>query len=465
MGPHAAGAILTVLGLLSPAPLLLAAAPADGAPGTSETGGLSWSGSLRLRQEMIEDSFRPYPLFNRDQSLFSSRGLLAVQWRQGSFRLGAELQDSRAWGARERDYLTTGEVNALEPIQLHATWDWSEPFGKGSKATVQAGRFTMNLGSRRLVASDDYRNSGNGYTGLRTDFTFATGTQVTAYYTLPQFRRPVAFTSLRDNDIKLDKESRYLQLWGALLTQKNLFGDVHGDIGYVGAVDKDSPSLPTRDRRLHNLSARLYRDPKAGVPDFEIEGITQFGRAHTSIAPGAPWQDVRSSAAHAQAGYLFMPKWKPRIVLEYAFASGDGPGGRDGRFDTLFGMRRAEFGPSGIYAAVGRTNVESLAVRFEATPSPRLDGYALFRTLWAASPTDFFATTGVRDASGASGSFAGHALEASVRYWLKPGNLRLEFNGAWLIKRDLLRDAPNAPPWGNTVYGSAAVIYMFGAVK
>lgn len=431
----------------------------------AEEARLEWSGSLRLRQEVLQDSFRPYPLFNRDQSLFSSRALLAVQWHQGSLRLGAELQDSRAWGARERDYLTTGEVNALEPVQLYMGWDWAEPFGKGSKASLQAGRFSMNLGSRRLVAADDYRNTTNGYTGLRTDLTLAHGTQLTAYYTLPQFRRPVSPESLRDNDVQLDKESGYLQLWGVLLAQKNLFGDVHGDIGYVGAVDKDSPSLPTRDRRLHNLSARLYRDPKVGVPDFEIEGITQFGRAHTSVAPNAPWQDVAASAAHAQVGYLFAPKWKPRIVLEYAFASGDGRGGRDGRFDTLFGMRRAEFGPSGIYSAVGRANVESLAVRFEATPSPRLDGYALFRTLWAASPTDFFATTGVRDASGASGSFAGHALEASVRYGLLPGTLRLEFNGAWLIKRDLLRDAPNAPPWGNTVYGSAAVTYMFGAAK
>ena len=31
----------------------------------------------------------------------------------------------------------------------------------------QAGRFTLNLGSRRLVAADDYRNATNGYTGLK----------------------------------------------------------------------------------------------------------------------------------------------------------------------------------------------------------------------------------------------------------------------------------------------------------
>jgi hypothetical protein len=128
-------------------------------------------------------------------------------------------------------------------------------------------------------------------------------------------------------------------------------------------------------------------------------------------------------------------------------------------------MRRVEFGPSGIYAAVGRTNIEALSLRLEATPSPRLDGYVIFRTLWAASGTDFFSTTGVRDTSGDSGTFAGHSLEASVRYWLMPKSLRMDLNGVWLIKRDLLREAPNAPPWGNTVYGSAAITYTFGAVK
>jgi Alginate export len=446
-----------VLGLGIPAPAMAV----DGA----EAGHFEWSGSLRFRQEVLQDSFRPYPLFNRDQSLFSSRGLLALQWHQGALRLGAEVQDSRAWGARNHDYLTTGEVNALEPVQFYMGWDWSEPFGKGSKASVQAGRFTMNIGSRRLVAADDYRNTTNGYTGMRADFTLASRTQLTAYYTLPQFRRPFSPASLRDNDVKLDKESGYLQLWGVLLSRKDLFDNVSGDVGYVGAVDKDSPSLPTRDRRLHSLTARLYRDPKPGVPDFEIEGISQFGRAHSSVLPNAPWQDVAASAAHAQAGYLFTAKWKPRIALEYAFASGDGPGARDGRFDTLFGMRRVEFGPSGIFAAVGRTNVEALSLRLEATPSPRLDGYLVFRTLWAASGTDFFSTTGVRDPSGQSGTFAGHTLETSVRYWVLPKSLRMDFYGVWLIKRDLLRDAPNAPPWGNTVYGSAAITYTFGAVK
>jgi hypothetical protein len=45
----------------------------------------------------------------------------------------------------------------------------ADAFGTGTKLGLQAGRFTLNLGSRRLVAADDYRNTTNGYTGIRAD--------------------------------------------------------------------------------------------------------------------------------------------------------------------------------------------------------------------------------------------------------------------------------------------------------
>lgn len=59
-----------------------------------------------------------------------------------------------------------------------------------------------------------------------------------------------------------------------------------------------------------------------------------------------------------------------------------------------------------------------------------------------ARATDSFSATGIRDASGASGSFAGHQVEGRVRYWLVPDRLRAEINAALLVKRGLLLDAP-----------------------
>jgi hypothetical protein len=94
--------------------------------------------------------------------------------------------------------LTTGEVNTLEPVQLYLAADIDRPLGERSRLSMQARRFTLNLGSRRLVAADDYRNTTNGYTGVRADLRLADRTSATIFYTLPQQRRPEAPEDLRN---------------------------------------------------------------------------------------------------------------------------------------------------------------------------------------------------------------------------------------------------------------------------
>jgi hypothetical protein len=150
-----------------------------------------------------------------------------------------------------------------------------------------------------------------------------------------------------------------------------------------------------------------------------------------------------------------------RLSVEYDRASGDGPGRTFGRFDTLFGMRRADLAPSGIYNSIGRANISTPGVRIEAAPGKRLDMFAVYRAMWLADPTDAFSTTGVRDPSGRSGSFAGHQIEGRIRYWLVPGFLRGEINAIWLGKGRFLRTAPNAPQTGDARYLSTVLMATF----
>jgi Alginate export len=418
-----------------------------------------YAGSIRVRQEVIDGQFRPG--FNEQQDLFSMRTILLGEWKRNNWRIGAELYDSRSYGAGQGDLLTTTEVNALEFVQAYVARDFPAAFGKDTSATLTAGRFVMNLGSRRLVAADDYRNTTNGYTGLRAEMKLADKTAMTLYYTLPQERIPDTLSSLRNNGIHFDRESLDLQLWGLLAAKPGLPGGMTGEIGYVRLLESDSPERPTRNRDLHSLTARLMRDPAPDRMDFEIEGIYQTGDMRRSVAGNAALQDADAWFVHADVGHTFSNSWRSRLALEYDYASGDGPDADFGRFDTIFGMRRADFGPSGIYAAIGRTNLQTVGLRLETTPSQRLDAFAVYRALWAAAATDSFSTTGVRDPTGASGRFAGYQLEGRLRYWIIPQSLRTEFNGAWLQKRGLLRDAPNATPYGNTLYLSLALTLSF----
>lgn len=417
------------------------------------------SGSTRLRYEVLDG--QPRAGFRDKDAQLDLRTTLFGEYDPGVFRIGAELYDSRAWLDRPGSAIGPNEVNTLELVQAYVGADIAEPFGKGSKLGVQAGRFTLNLGSRRLVAADDYRNTTNGYTGLRVDLGLAGGINATAIYVLPQVRLPDDLPSVRDQKVKWDRESFDLQLWGGLISRQNTIGNAALEIGYFGLLERDWPGHPTRNRNLDTFTARVIRDPKVSQFDFELEGAYQVGEVRTGTSPTAPEQEVSAWFVHADAGYLFPGKAKLRLALEYDRASGDAPGGKYGRFDTLFGMRRADLAPAGIYNAVGRANIETIGLRAEIAPSRRWDAFAAYRPMWLAEKTDSFSTSGVRDVTGASGSFAGHQIEARFRYWVIPSFLRAEVNALWLAKGRFLRDAPNAPDTGDTHYLSTALTATF----
>jgi len=446
----------------SAASLLLLATPASaqalhdalGAPAN-----LQLSGSVRLRYETIDGQFRPG--FREGEDAVSIRTILTAEYRTGQFRIGGELWDSRVYDSDSGSAIGTGEVDAFEPVQAYVAADFPDAFGKGSAASIKAGRFTLDLGSRRLFAADEYRNTTNGFTGVRGDVKARDGTNLTLFYVLPQLRLPDDQPSLLRNRVELDKESFAARAWGALLTKPKLFGRNALELGYYGFAERDAPGRPTRDRRLHMIDARVIRDPAPGSFDYEAEGIYQLGHVSAGTAATAARLDVAAGFFHVDLGYSFSAAWKPHLSIEYDYASGDGGGASYGRFDTLFGMRRGDFAPAGLYNGVTRANLQTIGIRLEARPDKRSDGFLTYRPMWLAASTDSFATTGVRDASGRSGKFAGDQLEGRYRRWLVPDRLRAEVNAVWLAKRGVLRAAPNAPRWGDTHYLSLAVSTLF----
>lgn len=415
-------------------------------------GALKLSGSVRVRYEAIDGQARAG--FDSKDALVNLRTQIMADYGNGPVHLVVELYDSRAWGADTGTPLTTNEVNALEPVQAYLAVNLGDLLGNGSKTNVQAGRFALNIGSRRLVAADEYRNTTNGYTGLRVDFSRPGSVKGTFIYTLPQLRLPDSPSALRNNKVELDRESFDAVLWGGIISKGKAIGPATAELTFYHFGERDRAGRPTRDRSLNTFGGRVFADPKPRKLDYELEAFYQTGGISASTAPNARHQSVSATFVHAELGYSFPSGWRPRFSLELDRASGDKPGGKYGRFDTLFGMRRGELAPAGLYNAVGRANLMSPAIRVEATPSKRLDFFAAYRPLWLAADQDSFSTTGVRDPGGNSGDFAGHQVEGRVRYWLIPVRLRLEWNGLLLAKGPFLRDAPNAPPESWTKYTS-----------
>ncbi len=426
-----------------------------GAGAANAADGFDLSGTMRLRYEAIAN--QPRAGFRRDDDLVNIRTTLLARYTQGPLTLATELWDSRVYGQKDGTPISTGEVNTLEPVQIFAAY--AAPV-KGGKATLQAGRVLLNIGARRLVAADDYRNTTNGYTGLHANLDTK---EVTAdlIYVLPQQRRPDDLPSLRAKKVAFDHEGFDQVLWGGTVQRRHAIGAVAAEATFFHLGERDTVKRPTRDRSLDTYGGRLIREPAPGKADVELEAFRQTGSISASAAANAATLPVRAWFVHAEAGYMWAGAWRPRLSFEYDRASGDGRGRRYTRFDTLFGQRRGDFAPAGLFNDIARTNIETPGVRFEVEPTKRLDAFATYHALWLASRTDAFSASGVRDATGRSGRFAGHMVDGRVRYWLRPAKLRLEADATLLAKGRFLEEAPNAPRGGTTLYGSLNLTATF----
>lgn len=417
------------------------------------------SASIRARYEVLDG--QPRAGFRSEDRQIALRSTLFAEYQSGALRIGSEIYDSRVYLDRAGSPVTTNEVNTFEIVQAYAATEFKNAFGSGTSAQLQLGRMLLNLGSRRLVAADDFRNTTNGYTGIRADMKGRDGTAATLFYMLPQIRLPDDLPSLRANRSAPDRESFDLRLWGALVARPKTLAGAATELGYFRLQERDALGRPTRDRDLHTVSARIMRDPNPGRWDFEAEGIYQMGHISSNLMAGASRLPVEAWFVHADAGYSFPGTARLRLSVEYDHGSGDSSGRTFSRFDTLFGMRRADLAPAGIYNAIKRANIITPGLRAEVAPGKRFDAFAVYRAMWLASRTDGFSTTGVRDPSGQSGRFAGHQVEARLRYWLVPSFLRAEVNGVWLAKGRFLRDAPNATRTGDTHYLTTGLTATF----
>lgn len=452
--------IAAALAGLLPMPALAQGKPAPENPLHEAIGApdnLKLSGTFRIRLEGIDNQFRPAPAAKSDGFL-SLRTTLFAEYDAHPVKIGAELFDSRGYLEKKNSSVGTSEINALELGQAYLGVDLA--LGKGNTASVTAGRFTMDVGSRRLVARNQFRNTINAFTGVRLDWQDAAKDSLRLFWTMPQYRLPDQTEQIQDNAVEWDRESTDLQFFGGSYTKAGVFGGTMELYAY-GLTERDSPKLQTRNRRLLTPGVRFARGAKPGTLDYDFEAIYQTGHARATTAV-TDRTDLAVSAyfIHAEVGRSFAGAWSPRVALQYDRASGDGPSSSYNRFDTLFGARRGEYGPTSLFGALQRANLSSPGVRLEVTPNKRWDGFIGYRALWLEDATDSFAATNVRDRTGGSGKFAGHQVEARARYWVVPKVARLDGGIAFLLKGSFLKNAPNAPD-GDTRYGYLDLTFTF----
>jgi hypothetical protein len=422
----------------------------------------SLGGSYRVRYETLDHPYRGRASGSDD--ILIGRLLLNARVEVDNLFADVELEDSRQQLADSGTPLGTDSVNTFEPLQAYVGMRFSDAIAKGDRLDLQLGRVTIDNGSRRLVARNRFRNTLNAFSGLHATWKASDGTEVQTMFVQPVQRKPSDFASLDDNDHELDTDSGDVRLWGVFASRPNLFGKITGEAYFYGFRSRDHVGTPVADRDLYTPGARLYSKPAKGAWDLEVEGAYQWGTSRASTA-ATDMRDLQHKAGffHGEVGFTLQASISPRLELSYDFASGDhNPNDNENnRFDTLYGARRSDFGPTGIYGAFARANISSPGVRFELKPSAALSTMVGYRAVWLASDRDQYTTAKLQDPTGQTGSFVGNQLEAQVQYNLLPGNVALELGGAYLLHGDFLDHAPNAPREGDTTYLYAAATFTF----
>jgi hypothetical protein len=374
--------------------------------------------------------------------------VLWLEAHHNGYRAGFEFWDARQFGAEPIYPLNNTMVNVANFAQMYAAWSGQNVAGSGMGIEARGGRYTLDLGSRRLVARNVFRNTTNSFTGIHLRLREDNGNfQIQAFANQPVLRLPTDKTQLLNNDWAWDQESSGAFFTGAIAETAALPWDIRSEVYlYYLSEDNNSPL----NRQLFTPGLRLYRTAKKGEFDFEAETIGQTGSARPAL--NTITQDVAAYFEHAQAGYTFDLPWDPRLLLQYDYASGgkSADGNTSHSFDTLYGARRWEYGPTGIFGAFARNNINSPGTRLFVIPHRDLSAFLGYRAWWMADSKAPWIPASLSDPSGQSGDFMGQTLEISAR-WDAHDNVALEAGWTGLIKGDFARNAPGAPANHDTV--------------
>lgn len=378
--------------------------------------------------------------------------LQTVLWLEGhhdGYRAGFEFWDARQFGAEPRWPVNNTMVNVGNFAQLYGAWSTTRLADSSLGLEAKAGRMTLDLGSRRLVARNVYRNTTNAFTGLQLRLRDPeTRWQVQVFANQPVQRLPTDKSQLQNNDWAWDQELPGSVFTGAIADTEALPWAIRAEL-YLYYLSENADS--TLNRELYTPGLRLYRQPTQGEFDFEAETVGQTGAARPSKSARAR-MDVQAFYEHVQAGYTFDLPWDPRILFQYDYATGGSQGDTSHSFDTLFGARRWEYGPTGIFGPFSRNNINSPGARLFVIPHRDLTAFLAYRAWWMADAQAPWQAADLWDPTGKAGDFMGQTVEFATR-WEPHDNIALEAGWTALTKGEFAKTALGAPAdHGNVNY-------------
>lgn len=328
---------------------------------------LSFGGEFRLRHETFANAGFGIADGSPDTSVLLQRIALHADLHVDE-RLRVFAQVLSAVQHGDRDEASPINENPVDLQQAFADYTFGDTTANGRRLIARLGRFSINLGSGRLVATRAAPNVPLKFDGLQ----FIAARDAARLYGF--LLRPVQ-ESRRDLDGQDDSRS----LWGIYATTPTGWRiPATLDLYYLGAHDDDrryrrGEAAETR----HSIGLRLSGTVGGWTQDWEP--VVQFGRFGD--------QDILAWTLATDTGYRFagLP-WQPRLGLKADYASGDtrGAGGRLGAFNPLY-FKAAYFNDAALIAPI---NIIDLHPSLQLTPTRSLTATLAVDLLWRAASRD-----------------------------------------------------------------------------
>ncbi len=376
------------------------------------------SGSFRVRYESLNNPIFPTSSAAREQSnqSLSTRFIVNSTVSYQNLAATIEIRDSRVFLDENDPTLTANQVNTLEPTQFFITYKLERESSLYEVSAIKVGRMELDYGSRRLLAKTAYRNATNSYDGIVVEARVADW-QVHGVYVLPVSRFPTDSESLDGNERAFDKSFSERKFFGVYAASK----DNNVKLQSYWLKEDDSEALATRNRDLYTLSVD-YTQPFDNGLITNIEVVGQTGTSfQTASANDTDEKDVRAYMLFGYVGKQVTDNTFLRAEVDYISGDNDTSDDTISDFDTLYGVRRFDFGPTDVYQAMPRRNLKAVGLRSVSELAKAHNIMLGYKAMWyQKAPQDV-------------DSFIGHQVEARWRYQVRP-ELRLVLGGAYLKK-------------------------------
>ena len=305
-------------------------------------------------------------------------------------KLYGQLQDTREWNSDRPNTPgirgTEGDDN-FDLRQAYVEFANYKAFPLG----LTIGRQRLSYGGERLIADNRWANFGRSFDAVKLRY------QADDFWVDAFASRPVQIKEEVFNDS--DAADNFFGVYGSA----DVFRFQTTELYFLYRDKKDNqPDLDPANRidprgtwngpaqRIATVGTR-WESKKGALHgwDYNAEFAVQWGDVWLSDR-STPALNHRAFAAHAAAGYTFeRAAWRPRVGLEYNFASGDRDpfDGDSESFQNLFPSNHDKFG---LMDEFSWRNLHDTRFQLTARPAKPLELQLSYHALWLADTNDYW---------------------------------------------------------------------------